>query len=92
MTEAQGMRRPVLAAHARYRWDPLRRQHQLVLPEGMLVLNDSAAAVVRLCDGRPAADLLAALERQFGAAPAADVHDFLQRLARKGLVRDADGP
>ena len=36
-------------------------------------------------------DLIAAIEEQFpGESPAADVHAFLDRLAKKGLLRDAD--
>jgi pyrroloquinoline quinone biosynthesis protein D len=86
-------RRPVLARHARYRWDGLRGQHQLVFPEGLLVLNETGAGVVRLCDGRPLAEVLGALGERFpGADLAADVHDFLGRLARKGLLRDAAEP
>jgi coenzyme PQQ biosynthesis protein PqqD len=89
MTAPRPIRRPVLARGARYRWDGLRRQHQLVFPEGVLVLNETAAAVVRLCDGRSTEELVAALEGEFpGAYPAGDVAEFLQRLARKGLLRD----
>jgi pyrroloquinoline quinone biosynthesis protein D len=85
------IRRPLLVRHARYRWDELRRQHQLVFPEGMLVLNDTGAAIVRLCDGRPLAELLAALAEQVGGMPPEeDVLDFLRHLAQKGLLRDAD--
>jgi coenzyme PQQ biosynthesis protein PqqD len=83
------IRRPVLARGTRYRWDGLRQKHQLVYPEGMLVLNDTGAAVVRLCDGRSTEELIAALEGEFpGSRPAGDVAEFLERLARKGLVRD----
>jgi pyrroloquinoline quinone biosynthesis protein D len=90
MSPHDPIRRPVLVHHARYRWDELRRQHQLVFPEGVLVLNETAAAVVRLCSGRSMEELVAALEQQFpGSQPAADVRELLQRLARKGLLRDA---
>ena len=94
-------RRPVLARHARYRWDALRRQHQLVFPEGLLVLNETGAAIVRLCDGRSTAELLAALEAQLAGLPPSreeenrvqeEVHEFLARLAKKGLLRDAADP
>jgi coenzyme PQQ biosynthesis protein PqqD len=85
------MRRPRLVRHARYRWDGLRGQHQLVYPEGILVLSDSAAAIVRLCDGRSLDELLAALAEQFAGSPSGDVTEFLQRLHQKGLLRDA-GP
>jgi len=82
--------RPVLVPHARYRWDKLRGQHQLVFPEGILVLNEPGAAIVRLCDGRSLAELLAALGEQFpGAHLGEDVQVFLERLARKGLLCDA---
>ena len=87
------MRRPVLVGHARYRWDEVRQQPQIVFPEGLLVLNETGAAIVRLCDGRTTEELLTALEAQFpDGAPAQDVHEFLERLATKGLVRDAAAP
>lgn len=80
----------MLVPHARYRWDKVRGQHQLVFPEGILVLNESGAAIVRLCDGRTTAELLAALSEQFpDGQPETDVPAFLDRLARKGLLRDA---
>ena len=82
--------RPVLSRHARFRWDELRQQHQIVFPEGVLVLNETGAAIVRLCDGRPISDVIAALEMEFPEEnPAADVHSFVERLARKGLLCDA---
>jgi pyrroloquinoline quinone biosynthesis protein D len=79
-----------LVPYARYRWDELRRQHQLVFPEGILVLNEPGAAIVQLCDGRSLSELLAALSQQFPDADlGADVQAFLERLARKGLLRNA---
>jgi coenzyme PQQ biosynthesis protein PqqD len=90
---SQEIRQPLLVPHARYRWDQLREQHQLVFPEGMLVLNEAGAAIVRLCDGRPLAELLPALEKQFpDGHPGEDVPAFLHRLAQKGLLRDAANP
>lgn len=80
----------MLVPHARYRWDKLRRQHQIVFPEGVLVLNEPGVAIVRLCDGRSTQELLAALGEQFPDGDLSeDVCDFLERLARKGLLRDA---
>jgi pyrroloquinoline quinone biosynthesis protein D len=85
------MRRPRLVPHARYRLDKLRGQHQLVFPEGILVLNDTGAAIVRLCDGRCLDELLGALTAEFGdGVRGEEVGEFLQRLAKKGLLRDAD--
>lgn len=90
MSQHSAIRRPILARHARYRWDAIRKQHQLVFPEGVLVLNESGAAIVKLCDGRLMEDLASALDTQFAAGdPTADVRTFLDRLSEKGLLRDA---
>ena len=79
----------MLARHARYRWDSLRQQHQLVFPEGVLVLNESGAAIVRNCDGRSIDEIVAALEEQFKDAPLnTEVPAFLERLLEKGLLID----
>ena len=93
MGEDRVIRRPVLVAHARYRWDKLRDQHQIVYPEGMIVLNDSAAAIVQLCDGRSADELIAALAAKLrDPIPASelsdDVQGCLRHLVERGLLRD----
>jgi pyrroloquinoline quinone biosynthesis protein D len=90
MKSKTAIRRPILSRHARYRWDALRQQHQIVFPEGVLALNESGAAIVRRCDGRAIGELVAALEHQFPGAPLeTEVHAFLDRLLERGLVFDA---
>lgn len=80
---------PQLARHARYRWDARRKQHQLLFPEGMLVLNETAAAIVRLCDGRSWQELIDQLDPQFpSGCPTHEVVAFLRRLAQRGLLID----
>ena len=55
------------------------------------MLNESGAAIVRLCDGRSTDELIGALREQVTEGdPAGDVHEFLGRLVLKGLLRDAD--
>ena len=93
MTSNHQIRRPVLVSHVRYRWDDVREQHQIVYPEGILVLNETGAAIVKLCDGRSTGELVAALQEQYSAGTsagdsAADVDEFLERLVKKGLLRD----
>jgi pyrroloquinoline quinone biosynthesis protein D len=62
-----------------------------MFPEGILILNETGAAIVQLCDGRPLGQLLAALSERYPDANLGDdVQTFLERLARKGLLRDAD--
>lgn len=90
MNPPSAIRRPVLARHARYRWDTIRGQHQLVFPEGMLVLNESGAAIVQHCDGRSLDDLVDALKSRFADCdPADDVQAFLGRLAERGLLLES---
>lgn len=90
MTPEAGLRRPVLAPHARYRRDKVRGEHQLVFPEGMIVLNEPGRAIVELCDGRSLEEMVAALKEKFpGAEPEDDVREFLGQLAERGLVHDA---
>jgi pyrroloquinoline quinone biosynthesis protein D len=90
VTPNPSLRRPVLAPHARYRRDELRGQHQIVFPEGVLVLNETGAAIVRQCDGRTIEELVADLKSQFSEGDlAGEVDSFLKRLSEKGLVRNA---
>ena len=80
---------PLLVPFARYRWDAVREQHQLVFPEGLLKLNETGAAIVRLCDGRSLGEVIAELSGQFEACRKDEVYAFLQTLSERGLLRDA---
>ncbi len=87
---SHSINRPLLAPHARFRWDEVRRQHEIVFPEGVLVVNESAAAIVRLCDGRTTDELIEALKEEITTGdPSGDVCEFVERLSQKGLLRDA---
>jgi len=84
---------PKLVSHARYRWDKRREQHQLVFPEGVLVLNATAASIVQLLDGRRLVDLVAELNHRGPTGDVeGDVHEFIERLADKGLLCEGDVP
>lgn len=88
MTAIADTARPRLAAKARLKWDAVRTKHLLLFPEGVLVLNPTAQAVLTLCDGaRTVADIIKSLVAQYASeAIDGDVRDILQRLADKGLV------
>jgi coenzyme PQQ biosynthesis protein PqqD len=73
--------RPRLARKARLRTDRRTGETLLLYPEHGLVLNPSAAAILRLCDGRSAGDIAGEL-----AAPLADVLEFLAQMRERGLV------
>jgi coenzyme PQQ biosynthesis protein PqqD len=73
--------RPRLARKARLREDRIAGQTLLLYPEHGLVLNPSAAAIVRLCDGRSVRDIASEL-----SAPLDDVLELLDALSDRGLV------
>lgn len=43
---------PRLAAKARLKFDKVREKNLLLLPEKVVVLNETAASILTLCDGR----------------------------------------
>ena len=85
------MTRPRLVTGARLRYDDVREEHVLLIPEGAVRLNPTAAAVLGLCDGeRSLDDIVGALaERYDGADLRDDVVELVGALAQKGLVVDA---
>jgi pyrroloquinoline quinone biosynthesis protein D len=61
------------------------------MPEGVLVLNETGAAIVLLCDGRRCvSDIIATLNEQYNRAVDLDVLTFLQRLANKRVLDITD--
>ena len=82
--------RPKLAAKARIKLDRIENKSVLLGPERGLVLNDTAAAIVRGCDGvSTVREIVAAIAASTGASPSvieADVIAFLDELAARGLV------
>jgi pyrroloquinoline quinone biosynthesis protein D len=81
--------RPCLNAKARLRDDPVRGTVVLLYPEGVLLLNSSAGAVLALCDGRKVTAIVNELAGRYLAqadSVAADVADLLERLYERGLI------
>jgi pyrroloquinoline quinone biosynthesis protein D len=85
------MTRPRLATGARLSYDDVREEHVLLIPEGAVRLNPTAAQVLELCDGeRSLDDIAAALsERYDGADVRDDVVELVDAMAQKGLLVDA---
>jgi len=81
---------PKLARRARLRFDEIEKKHMLLYPERGLVLNESAAAIVELCDGtRSEVEIVEALAAKTDTPRervAADVRELVARLSDKGLV------
>jgi pyrroloquinoline quinone biosynthesis protein D len=88
--------RPRLAAKARLRWDRKDARYMLLYPERGLVLNATAADVVRLCTGElRVGDIVDQLATKYARQPREDVEreilQFLTRMAERGLITDGDG-
>ena len=85
------MTRPRLVTGARLRYDDVREEHVLLIPEGAVRLNPTAAEVLELCDGeRSLDDIVGALSARYGGADVRDdVLELVDAMAQRGLVVDA---
>jgi pyrroloquinoline quinone biosynthesis protein D len=85
------MTRPRLATGARLRYDEVREEHVLLIPEGVVRLNPTAVEVLELCDGeRSLDDIVGALSARYeGADVRDDVLELVDAMTQRGLVVDA---
>ena len=82
-----GSSRPRLARHVRLAFDRTRQRHVLQLPETVVVLNGSGAAVLELCDGRRTVnEVVADLGARYRSVPDDEVRRFLTRLVARRCV------
>jgi coenzyme PQQ biosynthesis protein PqqD len=87
--------RPRLAAKARLRWDRKDERFMLLYPERGLVLNPTAADVVRLCTGEVTVEaIVEQLAVKYAPQPREaverEVLAFLTRMVERGLVTSGD--
>jgi pyrroloquinoline quinone biosynthesis protein D len=83
--------RPHLARQARMEWDPARKQQVLLAPEGVLVLNQTGATILSLCDGkRTVVEIVEELRGKYDRVDGDEVRNFLARLVTKRLVELGD--
>ena len=85
------MTRPRLVTGARLRYDEVREEHVLLIPEGAVRLNPTAAEVLELCDGERSLDAIVGelSARYDGADVRDDVQQLVDAMAQRGLVVDA---
>lgn len=82
--------RPRLVDGARLQYDDVRGEHVLLIPEGAVRLNETAAQVLELCDGRTLDEIAAVLsERYQGTDVTDDVRELVDTMGERGLVIDA---
>jgi pyrroloquinoline quinone biosynthesis protein D len=83
--------RPRLVTGARLQYDDVREEHMLLIPEGAVRLNPTAAAVLELCDGERSLDeIVDTLSARYqGADLRDDVQGLVDGMTQRGLVVDA---
>ena len=84
--------RPRLASRARLKFDPIAKQEMLLFPEAALALNETGAAIVRLCDGARSIDeIVDQLSKKYDNADrdalVREVMDFLATIRARGLLQ-----
>jgi pyrroloquinoline quinone biosynthesis protein D len=85
VSELAGSVRPAIAHGMRLQWEAAQDTHVLLYPEGMVKLNGTAAAILTRCDGaRTLDDIVADLERTYGASGLrGDVQSFVNFALEK---------
>lgn len=80
---------PSLWKLARLEFDPVRNQRVLLYPEGVVLLNDTGAAILDLVDGRRSvADIAATLKQRYDCGDiTGDIIEYLAGLVGQNLVR-----
>jgi pyrroloquinoline quinone biosynthesis protein D len=79
---------PAIWRLARMEFDQVRQQRVLLYPEGVVLLNDTGAAILELCDGRRSiGDIAATLGERYQCDVTSDVIEYLSQLVERELVR-----
>jgi pyrroloquinoline quinone biosynthesis protein D len=79
---------PKLWRMARLQFDAVRQRPVLLYPEGAVLLNDTGAAILELCDGSNTVRGIARiLSDRYGTDVSADVTEYLTIMAERELIR-----
>ena len=82
--------RPRLVAKARVQTDKVSGEPVLLYPEGVVLLNATSVAIIKLCDGtRSFPEILARLAEEYNAPVSAleeDVRDYILKMHQQSLV------
>ena len=87
--ETQLAQIPKLASGYRLQWEPVQENYVLLYPEGMVQLNDTAAAILGVCNGeRSTAQVVTQLETEYETEGLQDdVISFLSEAVERGWVK-----
>jgi pyrroloquinoline quinone biosynthesis protein D len=73
---------------ARMEYDTVRQRHVLLYPEGAVLLNETGAAILKLCDGsHSVGEIVTILSERYETDVSADVTEYLTQMTDRELVR-----
>jgi len=79
---------PKLWRMTRLHFDPVRQRPVLLYPEGAVLLNDTGAAILELCNGtNTVAQIVGILTERYHADVSSDVTEYLSLMAERELIR-----
>jgi pyrroloquinoline quinone biosynthesis protein D len=79
---------PKLWRMTRVQFDQVRQRPVLLYPEGAVLLNDTGAAILDLCDGtNTVAQITGILTARYQADVTSDVVEYLTLMVQRELIR-----
>ena len=79
---------PKLWRMTRLHFDPVRQRPVLLYPEGAVLLNDTGAAILELCNGSNTVEqIVNILTERYHADVSGDVTEYLSLMAERELIR-----
>lgn len=97
MPVALDQRKPRLSVGARLKFDAVRGIEMVLLPETVITLSETAASIIKMCDGKhDLGQIVAALQEEFDAQSGddirSDVEELLAAMTDNGVLeRDSCG-
>ena len=80
---------PKLWRMARLQFDAVRQRPVLLYPEGAVLLNDTGAAILELCDGsNTVCQIVKILSERYQSDVTSDVAEYLTLMSERELIRD----
>jgi len=80
-------KRPALRRGVRLTYDDVRQTHVVLFPEGVLVPNSTATAVLQRCDGESTVEqIVEALAQRYAGVRKEDVESVLDRFAQRRVI------
>jgi len=71
-----------------FRWEEPQQSYVMLYPEGVVKLNETGAAILKLCDGQHTSeDIISELNARYTTDVSHSVNNFLEVSHAKGWIR-----